>query len=166
MNSNLFREASLKKMLKPEEDNITDYTKNIHIKDWIIILAIFILLVSTLIWLLTTKLPNKIEAVGVIKENQLICYLSPESCKSLTTDSVVKINNTYDAKISNISSIPLSKNEVKSKFDLDYYKSNLTISDWNMIVTIKYDSNSIIDGNLYNVTINKGYIDLIDFFKN
>ncbi|MCB2356537.1 hypothetical protein [Clostridium estertheticum] len=163
MGSNLFREASFKKMLKPEEDNITDYVKNIHAKTWVILLAIFILLVSIPFWVFTVTLPNKIELIGVSKKNQLVIYLSPESCKSLTMDSTVKIDNTYDAKISTISSIPLSKSEVKSTLKLDYYKSNITLSDWNMVVTITCNTNSIKDDKLYNVTITNGYIDLINY---
>ncbi|MBD5586062.1 hypothetical protein FDF50_03405 [Clostridium botulinum] len=166
MDLNLFREASLKKMLTPEEDSITDYVKNIHVKAWLILLAIFILLVSILIFIFTAKLPNKIELIGLSKENKLICYLSPEAYKSLAADSTVKINNTYDAKISNISSIPLSKNEVESTLKLDYYKSNITLSDWNMVVTITCDTNSIKDDKLYNITITNSYINLMNFFKN
>lgn len=163
MDSNLYREASFKKMLAPNQDDINIYVKNIHAKTWIILLAVFILLVSITIWVFTTALPNKIELIGVSKKNQLICYLSPESCKSLTTNSVIKIDNTYDAKILNISSIPLSKSEVRSTLRLDYYKSNITLSDWNMVVTITCDTNSIKDDKLYNVTITNSYINLINY---
>lgn len=166
MDSNLFRKTSLKKMLTPDDDNITDYVKNIAIKTWVILLIILILLVGIIMWIFTTTLPDDINLVGISKENQIICYISPESYNSLTKDSVVKINKLYDAEISKISSIPLSKREVESTLELDYYKSNITLSDWNMVLTIVSDTNSITDDELYNVTITNGYIDLINFFKN
>ncbi|GKU26674.1 hypothetical protein [Clostridium folliculivorans] len=166
MNSNLFRKASLQKVLTSDQDNITDYVRTISIKAWVILSSILILLICLLIWMLTVTFTDKINIIGISKDNQIICYITPETCKSITYDTPVKIDNEYDAQISDISSIPLSKREVESKLKFDYYKSNLSLSDWNSVVTITCDNHQIQDDKMHYITITKGKIDLINFFKN
>lgn len=166
MDFSLFREDSINKMLTPEEDNITDYVKKISIHTWIALLGIFILLISFLIWTFTSSVPNEIKVIGIGKNNELICYLPEKSCQSFTQNREVIINSEYEGNISNIFSIPLSKEEVENTYKFDYYKSKIKLDDWNIPITILCNDCSIEDNALYTITIKKESIDLIDLFFN
>ncbi len=166
MNSSLFREASLQKVLSGEQDNLTDYIKTIPVKIFVLLSVVLILLVCMLIWIFTTTLTDSINLVGLSEGNKIVCYLSPETCKSIPHNAPVKINNKYDAQITEISPLPLSRHEAESKLKFDYYRSNLSLSDWNTEITITCSSEKIQDGQLYDITITKGEIDLSSFFRN
>lgn len=163
MDYSLFREASLKKMLSPDDSDITTYVQNITLKVWVIIITILLLLIIFFLGIFTFKIPNTIQSVGIYKNNKLICYLPPEVCNSLTKDIKVEIDNSYKGKISNISTIPLSKEEIENQLEYDYYKYNLNLSEWNNIVTIT-SNNNLADDKLHYINITNGYIDFKKFF--
>lgn len=166
MDYSLFRQASLKKVLTPDDSDITTYVQNITLKVWVIIITIFLLLIIFFIGIFTFKIPNTIQSVGIYKNNKLICYLPPEACNSLTKGINVEIDNSYKGKISNISTIPFSKEEIEKELEYDYYKYNLNLSEWNNTITISITSNTNLaaDDKLHYINITNGYIDFKKFF--
>lgn len=166
MKQDLYREDSMKKLLAGEDDTIAAYVKNITIKSWVMITAVFLISISFFIWILTSTVTNKIEVIGLSKEDQFLIFLTPEECIGITVGKQAKLEEKYDANIIEISDIEYSKNEVRDMLSRDYYKSNVTINEWNKIVVLSCENKEMYQQKLVRISIDKEKIKLSDYFTN
>lgn len=128
MENNLFRENSLKKISSPDELN--DYIKISKPNIWLTISALFIILISFLVWSMHGSIISKVDAVGFYnnsaKQDSIECYLSLDKIDKIKTglEARIYVESTKSnifilGKVKNIDYISFDKN-VNSPVDNNF----------------------------------------------
>ena len=162
MNSKLFRKSSIDRVSSPEQLN--DYIRVSNPSVFLILGAILILFIAVLVWGFTGSLPSSISLVGIVKEDNLICYVSSEKAGQIQKNMLVKINEEDTGTVYSVSSIPVSAKEVNSYVDSDYVANLLSLSDWN--TKIQIDAQGLEDNKVYHLSIITKEMRPIDFLFN
>jgi hypothetical protein len=160
--STLFRKSSIDKVSSPEQLN--DYIRVSNPSVFLILGATLILLIAGVVWGFTGSLPSSISVVGIVKEDNLVCYVSNDKAEQIQNDMLVKMNDEVIGKVCFVSSIPLSAEEVNSSVDSDYVVNLLSLSDWN--TKIQIDAQGLEENQVYHVSILTEEIRPIDFLLN
>lgn len=88
----IFTKDKLKRVSSPEQLN--DYIKVSHPSVWLILTAVTLLLAGVMIWSVFGALTTVRDAVAVVENGKVMCYMSHEDADTLTTGQLVSIEST------------------------------------------------------------------------
>jgi hypothetical protein len=140
MKNEIFRKSSLERVSSPEQLN--DYIKVSNPSVWLVILALFILLISAGIWAFTGAMPTKVKMNGLLSDGKtVVCYLSPDQISMQSDDSgnpiqgiktglevdvVVQQNNVH-GKVKEVASVPVNLEDVAQDIGNDWLLNKLQL---------------------------------------
>ena len=125
MNNSLFREKAYRKTLSPEQ--INDYIKTTRPSVWLILSAIFLIVVGVVVWGVCGKLEITITSVTVCEDGKSYCYISENDIDKISDNAYVKIDE-YEYKINDISKLPVPVSGKISPYGL--HLGNFENDDW------------------------------------
>lgn len=131
MKKQLFRKKSLEQISSPEQ--LTDYIQVTRPGVWTVLVAAVLLLVSLLVWGVYGALPDAVSVNGVAENGVVTCYV--ENPANLSAGMEAEVDETA-GKVLEVSSIPLSEQEVAQTYKEDYTLHMLNVGDWNYAITI------------------------------
>ena len=154
----VFRKKTMERVFSP--DQLNDYIRVYNPSVWVIIIAVTILLVSTLIWSAYGQLPTTLTRTGVAKDGVLTLY-----CTDATDIDVGEAvtAGAYTGAEETVSSEPYSYEEVRDMEKDDYTIHLLDAGDWNFLVTARMPG--LPDG-MWEATITTGKVHPITFIFN
>ncbi len=168
----IFRQESLDRVASPEKLN--DYIKVSNPSIWLVMLALFALVVGVCVWGATGTLPKTMTVKGVITDERTVtCYIGTSNissdiigCKSKIVPPQ-EIQTDISGTVTEISQNPYSAEEIASLLGSDWMINNLVQDNYVYIVTIKLDEDSSIpDNTLADVTLITSEVKPIDFILN
>ena len=141
----IFRDTALRKMTSA--DDLDRYVKVTNPSAWVFIGAVAVLVLAALIWGATASLPITQTTTGVLKDNQVVCFLPLEKNALATTDSKVTAAD-HVTHIVSIDSDPYSQREVAAVLNSDYAIESLHPAQWSykIIVALPSELNSWDEG--------------------
>jgi hypothetical protein len=156
MNNTLFRKESIDRISSPEQ--LDAYIKVSNPGVWIMLAALCALLIAALIWSVTGSLPTKVSVPGVMKGGQAVCYLSMDDAATVKAGQAVTVqalgqSGTFDGKVSDVGTTPLSSSEVASELNSDYLSSTLTTAEYSIRAVISVSQTGIADGTVLDLKI-------------
>jgi hypothetical protein len=156
MNSTLFRKASIDRISSPEQ--MDAYIKVSNPGVWVILTALCALLISVFVWSMIGSLPTRVSVSGVMKGGQVVCYLSTEDAAKVKAGQTVTVqaagqSGTFNGKVSDIGSMPLSSSEVAAELDSDYLFNTLTTAEYSVRAVIAASQSDIADGTILSLKI-------------
>jgi hypothetical protein len=154
----LFRQQSMDRVFSP--DQLNDYIRVYNPSVWVVIIAVAILLAAVLIWSVFGQLPTTVIRTGISKDGVLVVY-TPDYA-AVSSGNAVNIGQ-YDGTVKEVSSEPLSYEEVAKLYTSDYTIHQMDIGDWNYRVAIS--APGLPDG-AWEATIITGKIHPITFIFN
>jgi len=156
MNNSLFRKASIDRISSPEQLN--DYIKVSNPGIWMILIALCVLLVAGLVWSVTGSLPTNVSTSGFMRDGQAVCYLSTEDSAKIKVGQTVTLqaigsNSSFDGKVLDVGTIPLSPSEVTSEINSDYLTDIILTENYSVRIIIAVSQTSITDDTVLNLKI-------------
>lgn len=91
MNENIFRKKSIDKISSPEKLN--DYMKVANPSTWIILASIIVILIGACVWGVVGKLQTKVDAVAVVENGSIVCYLNEDSISKVKVGMEAIVND-------------------------------------------------------------------------
>jgi hypothetical protein len=139
MNNTLFRKASMDRISSPE--HLDAYIKVSNPGIWVILAALCALLITVFVWSMTGSLPTRVSVPGVMKGGQAVCYLNTEDAAKVKTGQTVTVqaagqSGTFNGKVSDVGSTPLSSSEVSAELRSDYLSNTLATAKYSIRVTV------------------------------
>ncbi|MDR1253785.1 MAG: hypothetical protein LBJ95_02055 [Oscillospiraceae bacterium] len=168
MKSEIFRKSSLERVSSPEQLN--DYIKVSNPSVWLVILALFILLISAGIWAFTGTMPTKVKLNGLFSDGKtVVCYLSTNQVTTqrdssgkhiqgvkvgLDADVVIQQNNIH-GKVKEVASVPVPVQNLVQSIGNEWVLNELQIpqSGYVFKVIIELDKNQGKAGEMGEVAI-------------
>ncbi len=129
----MFRETALRKM--SSADDLDRYLKVTNPSAWALIGAVAALLIAGAIWGLTATLPLKVNATGVLKGGEVVCFLPLDDSAIATTDSKVSVAGR-ESHIVSVNDNPHSQREVAAEIGNDYAAASLGGTSWSYEVIV------------------------------
>lgn len=139
----MFNRAAAEKLRSP--DDLDKYVRVTNPSVWIVLVACVALLAGLLAWGMFGAVTTSVSATGVSVNGNAMCFLSAED--------VVKVNEGDAAfvggeqmTVSEVSVIPLSRDEADKILGNDYLVSTLVHGDWAYQVIFSGDTTGIVEG--------------------
>lgn len=148
--SSIFNKRATEKLRSP--DDLDRYIQVTNPSVWVVIFAIVALLAGLLIWGVFGTIVTSVEAEGVVVNNRATCYLPSEDIGKVSVGNTVNFGGV-NMEVAEITTVPLSRDEVKSELGSDYLASTLATSDWSYAVHLDGDTSSFTQNVPVNVNI-------------
>lgn len=132
LGSKIFRDSALGKMTSV--DDLDRYLKVTNPSAWVLLGAVTVLLAAAIIWGFTAAIPIQVSATGILKGNQVICFLPIDGTTQATVETPVTTAG-YDTQIVEIDYNPYSPREVAEYTNNDYVASQ-SDGNWSYMLTI------------------------------
>jgi hypothetical protein len=151
MKPDLFRKESVQRISSPEQ--LDDY---IHVSNpsiWIVIIALFVLIAASIVWMVTSTLETSVKA-NAVKGNDgtFTAYVSPDKAAAIRPGAKVTLGGSTGS-VKGIQAPPLSYTEARVLLPSDYAAYALGLGEWNVLVTLTSDSAVNAPGDIAPVTI-------------
>jgi hypothetical protein len=164
-NNSLFRKSSLDSISSPEQLN--DYIKVANPSVWLVLGALFILLAVLFVWGFTGSLPTTVSAEGLVRDGNVLCYVSTEDADKINVSQTASITKSDDSELKgqvvNIDSVPMSAAEITSELGSDYFAQKLVQGEFAVKITVAPNGMDVPDGTLLNICIVTDSVRPIDF---
>lgn len=105
---------------------------------WIVLAAIVALLIGIISWGFFGAVSTTVSVKAVHTDDGIICLVPTGSSKKVAVGNPAQVDD-HSATVSNISSVPLSRNEVKDLLGNDYLVSAAMQGDWAFLVDLKLE---------------------------
>lgn len=156
MNSTLFRKASIDRISSPEQ--LDAYIKVSNPGIWMLLAALCALLITVFVWSMTGSLPTRVSVPGVMKGGQAVCYLSTEDAAKVKAGQTVTLqaagqSGTFEGKVSDVGSTPLSYAEVSAELKSDYLSNTLATSKYSIRAAVAVLQTGLADGTVLSLKI-------------
>lgn len=163
MNTSIFRTSSTERLTSPEQLN--DYLKVSNPRIWVILAAAAVLLFSFLVWGIFGELPTTVTVKGVAQDGEVYSFVNPDvAAKIVQGDQAIVQQEHY--KVAAIADMPLSRDESYETLDSDYARSQVTLDEWNVRITLVPNENAAVSDGIVDVTITTEKISPIRFLTN
>ena len=156
MNNTLFRKASIDRISSPEQ--MDAYIKVSNPGIWVILAALCALLITAFVWSMIGSLPTRVSVPGVLEGGQAVCYLSTEDAAKVKVGQNVTVQvagqrGTFDGKVFEVGSTPLSSSEIAAELNSDYLFNTLATAKYSVRVVIAVSQTDIADGTILSLKI-------------
>lgn len=135
----VFREKSLERVSSPEK--LDEYVKVTNPSVWALLITIIFLLIGVCAWGIFGTLDTYVDAVGIVDNGEIRCYVAEEDVSKFATNTLVKLGDNETTVISK------SSGAVRADDVLDNYEMHLggfTEEEW--LVEIICDSKDFSEG--------------------
>lgn len=164
----LFRKASLDSVSSP--DQLNDYIRVSTPSVWIVVSAMFILLIAVFYWGFTGSMPTTINAQGVFMDGHAVCFISPDEAENIRIGQAAGISarggTEEDGIVVAIKEAPMSIAEIASELNNEYLVQKLVEREFAVKVTIETDGSGLVDNTLLSISIITDSVRPIDFLWN
>ena len=139
----IFQKKSLDYAEAPEQ--LDAYVKASGSGVWLVILALLILMITTVVWSVTGTLPETLEVKGCTGlDGNIYCYIPSEmNCMYLDgcrVSGTLPDGSIATGYVQRVSEQPYSKEELKQKLDSDWIAENLISSVYSYEVLIQTEN--------------------------
>jgi hypothetical protein len=108
---------------------------------WLLTLALMALVTAVIIWGFVGSMPETLSVNGVLREGgTIVCYVDISAFNSGINDCSAKIatadGNTFDAKVTYVSSTPFSMPEIAESLSNDWLTEMMSVDSYGYMVTL------------------------------
>lgn len=136
----LFTKNAAEKLRAP--DDLEKYVQVTRPSMWIVTCACASLLVGLLIWGMLGTVSTNVSTMGVVIDDQPICFLDAEDVVLVQVGDAVRFGGK-PMKVTTVASIPMSREEVGRMLRSDYLVSALIGGDWGYRITLEGDADEL-----------------------
>lgn len=139
METKIFRDKSMEKISDPEQ--LDDYIKVTHPAGFLFLGAVFLLIVSVMIWAALGTLDVTVDARAFARDGTIFCYLTEEEAAQVEKDMPVTVG-TAKGSVQAVSELPESYESMAEEIGGEEAVHALGISEgeWRYRVTASCES--------------------------
>lgn len=145
-NENLFRKESMDQLSR--QSRTGPYVSTTHLKAWLVLAAVLILLVTSLVWSFAGTLPVSITCKGFAGKDGPACFLlvSPQVMQTREIDpgDAVRVTRptgvTIRGTVRDVSAAPLTLEELSGIVDNDWIFHEVQAGDYNYCIDVELES--------------------------
>ena len=132
--SSIFNKRAAEQLQSP--DDLDKYVRVTNPSVWIILLATVALVFGLLAWGIFGTVSSSVNTMGVVLDDQVMCFLSPDQIADIQEGSEAYLENQRTT-IRSISAIPVSRDEAQELLKSDYLTASLFQGDWAYVVQLE-----------------------------
>jgi hypothetical protein len=141
--ASIFNKQAQEKLRSP--DDLDKYVQVTSPSVWVVLGACVALLAGLLVWGIFGTASTSVSGTGVVEGGQALCLLPAEDVARLHVGDAAYVGG-QPLKVAEISSVPLSREEVSQGLDSDYLVASLIDGDWAYRVTFEGDISGLAQG--------------------
>lgn len=135
--SSIFNQHAAEKLRSP--DDLDKYVRVTNPSVWVLLIACIALVLGLLAWGIFGTVSTSVNAMGVNSNGTTICFLDAKSATHVEVGDQASIDG-QTMTVSDISTVPVSRDEARAMVANDYLASTLMTEDWAYVVTLEPDS--------------------------
>ena len=139
--SSIFNKKATEKLRSP--DDLDKYVRVTNPSVWVALVACVFLLAGLLAWGAFGTISTSINCPAVNINGETMCFLKPNDASKVHVDDDAIVEGSR-MKVSDITAIPKSKDEIRNILGSDYLASSLVNDDWAYVVRFE----TVEDSNL------------------
>lgn len=156
MENSVFRKKSLKRISSPEQLN--DYIRVSNPSVWLVLGALFIMLIAAFIWSVSGNIISKVDATGVFQDidakpgvETVVCFVGVDDSQKIVKNMEVRLYNKYKpsneyiiGKVNKISKVPVKQEDILSDFSNEFIAKSILETGYGVavLVSLEQDPNS------------------------
>ena len=146
----IFNKRATEKLQSP--DDLDQYVRVTNPSVWIVLAACVALLAGLLAWGVFGAVTTSVTATGVAVNGRALCFLTAENAAQVEVGDNAVVSGEL-MKVSEVSAVPLSRDEAGHVLASDYLVSTLISGDWAYMVTFSGDVEELATGVPLSVSI-------------
>ncbi len=146
----IFNKKATEKLRSP--DDLDKFVKVANPSVWVVLVACVALLAGLLAWGVFGAVTSSVSATGVYEGGKVMCFLAAEDAAKVHLNDVANVSGEQ-MTVSDISAIPLSRDEAGKILASDYLVSTLVKGDWAYRVLFDGDASDLANGVPLSVSI-------------
>ena len=148
--SSIFNKKATEKLRSP--DDLDKYVQVTNPSVWVVLGACIALLIGLLSWGFFGSVTTSVSGTGVVEGGQAMCFLEAEDVAKVHVGDAANVGGEH-MKVSDVASVPLSRDEVGKALVSDYLVSSLVKGDWGYQVSFEGDTSDLANGVPLSVSI-------------
>jgi hypothetical protein len=141
--SSIFNKSATERLRSP--DDLDKYLQVTNPSVWVVLAACLSLLVGLLAWGIFGTVATNISAIGVVLDDQVVCFLPVEEAARVSVGDDVNVNGV-NMELVEVSAMPLSRNEASQLLGNDYVTAMVFTDDWECLVAMDGDVSEFPEG--------------------
>ena len=130
----IFNRHAAEKLRSPED--LDKYVRVTNPSAWAVVAALVLLLVGVLAWGVFGAVSTSVTTTGTCVDGRALCFLSADDVAKVTVGDAAKVGDEQ-MTVSEVASVPLSRDEAHDELGSDYLVSTLVDGDWAYLVTFE-----------------------------
>ena len=143
VSGSIFNRRATEKLRSP--DDLDKYVRVTNPGVWVVLAACIALLAGLLAWGVFGSVTTSVSATGVSVDGQAMCFLHAEDAAKVHVGDKANVGGEQ-LTVSEISSVPLSRDEAGKVLTSDYLVSTLVNGDWAYRVVFDGDTSDLATG--------------------
>ena len=131
ISSSIFNKKATEKLRSP--DDLEKYVRVTNPSVWLIVGSCLCLLVGLLIWGIFGAISTSVSTTGTVVNNVPICFLSGQDASHVNVGDMATVDGK-NVVVSNVTTVPYSRDEAHELVENDYLVSTLMQEDWGYLV--------------------------------
>ena len=148
--SSIFNQKATEKLRSP--DDLDKFVRVTTPSVWIAIAACVFLLAGLLAWGICGAVTTNLASIGIARDGVVYCYLTTGERGDVTVGDTATIEGV-SCTVKEISTLPLSRNEVSERLNSDYLMTELIEGDWVYEVVFDAPTDGMLEGVPLDVSI-------------
>lgn len=148
--SSIFNKKAADKLRNP--DDLERHIRVTNPSIWVVLGACAALLAGLLVWGFFGAVTTSVSATGSVVDGQAMCFLGVDSISKVTTDDTANFGGV-SMRVSEVSEVPLSRDEAYEELHSDYLASALMPGDWAYQINFEGDASELTEGIPQDVSI-------------
>ncbi len=141
--SSIFNKKATEKLRSP--DDLDKYVRVTNPSVWVVLLACVAILAGLLVWGVFGAVTTRVSATGVIVDGNAMCFLEAEDAAKVHVRDAAVIDG-QSVVVSDVASVPVSREEAHKVLINDYLVSSLVKGDWAYQVSFDGDVSELTEG--------------------
>ena len=139
----IFNQRATERLRSP--DDLDKYVQVTNPSVWVVLAACVSLLVGLLSWGVFGSVNTNVAATGAVVDGRAVCFLAAEDAARVHVGDEVNVAGNM-MEVSQISAIPLSREEARGLLDNDYLMATVFGGDWAYEVILSGDTSGLAFG--------------------
>ena len=143
VSSSIFNKKATEKLRSP--DDLDKYVCVTNPSVWVVLFACIAMLAGLLAWGVFGAVTTSVSATGVVVNGKAMCFLEAEDAAKVHVRDAAVIGGE-SAVVSQVASVPVSREEAHGVLVNDYLVSSLVKGDWAYQVSFDGDVSELTEG--------------------
>ena len=135
----IFNKKATEKLRSP--DDLDKYVQVANPSVWVVLIACIALLVGLLAWGVFGSVTTSVSSTGVAINGKAMCFLAADDVAKVNVGDIANVNG-QPMEVSQVATVPLSREEARSVLESDYLANVVVPDDWAYQVSFDGDTSN------------------------